>query len=254
MELNKIYNEDCLEGMKKLDDSSIDLTVTSPPYDNLREYNGYSWDFEKTAKELFRVTKEGGVVVWIVNDATVKGSETGTSFKQALNFMECGFRLYDTMIWKKPNCGGVGSLLRYENTFEYMFVFSKGKPVSCNIIKDKLNKHVGMVSKASSRDSNGLTRKKAGYGKNLIQKYGRRHNVWEITPEKRNGINHPAVFPEKLARDHIITWSNENDIILDPFIGSGTTAIAAMNVGRRFIGFELDASYYDIAKERIENA
>lgn len=107
--MNRDYNYitlgDCVELMKEIPDDFIDLTVTSPPYDNLRDYNNeMTWNFEKfkeVAKELFRITKPGGVVVWVVGDATIKGSETGTSFRQALFFKDCGFNLHDTMIYKK---------------------------------------------------------------------------------------------------------------------------------------------------------
>ena len=138
MELNKIYNEDCIEGMKKLESEIIDLTITSPPYDNLRKYNGYSFDFENIAKELYRTTKKGGVAAWVVNDSTVKGSETGTSFKQALFFKEIGFNLHDTMIFAKNNPVPL-THNRYEQQFEYMFILSKGKPKTFNGLK-KLNK------------------------------------------------------------------------------------------------------------------
>ena len=141
LELNKIYNMDCLEGLKLLDDNCIDLTVTSPPYDNLRTYNGYYFDFENIAKELYRVTARGGVVVWVVGDATVKGNETGTSFKQALWFKECGFNLHDTMIWVKDGGGAVGSNKCYTQNFEYMFVFSKETPKTINLIYDKPTSH-----------------------------------------------------------------------------------------------------------------
>lgn len=254
MILDTIYNEDCLEGMIRLPDGCIDLTVTSPPYDNLRTYNGYSWDFEGVAKELYRVTKDGGVVVWIVADATVKGSETGTSFKQALFFKECGFNLHDTMIWNKCNCGSVGSLNRYENVFEYMFVLSKGKPRVANIIKDKPNKRFGEIQHGSIRQSNGIVRKTSQYGKKRIAEFGRRWNVWEVFPCKSPKERlHPAPFPEQLANDHIISWSNEGDVVLDPFMGSGTTAKMAMLNGRHYIGYEVDEGYCEIARQRIND-
>ena len=255
LELNKIYNMDCLDGMKLLDDECIDLTVTSPPYDNLRTYNGFSWDFEATAKELYRITKQGGVVVWIVADATIKGSETGTSFKQALYFLDCGFNLHDTMIWNKQNCSSVGAMNRYENVFEYMFVFSKGFPETHNIICDKPNKRAGEMQHGSIRQKDGTVRKTSQYGKREIAEYGRRQNVWNIFPAKspRERL-HPAPFPEQLANDHIISWSNEGDTVLDPFAGSGTTAKMALLTNRNFIGFELDKQYCEIANERIQKA
>ena len=261
IELNTIYNEDCLEGMKRIPDGSIDLTVTSPPYDNLRSYNGNndSWNEEvwkTTLKELYRTATEGGVVVWVVSDATIKGSETGTSFKQALYAKEIGFRLYDTMIWRKPHTGAIGNLNAYENVFEYMFVFSKGKPKSTNIIKDKPNKRAGELQSGSMRKIDGTVKKdNKGYGSKKIESYGRRHNVWDINPVKNNrGGKHPAPFPIQLAEDHIITWSDEGGTVLDPFMGSGTTAIACLNTNRTFIGFELDETYYNLSLQRIAEA
>jgi site-specific DNA-methyltransferase (adenine-specific) len=256
----KLYHGDCLELMRDISDNTVDLTVTSPPYDNLRTYNGNieQWNFAKfeaIARELYRVTKEGGVAVWIVADATIKGSETGTSFKQALYFKDCGFNLHDTMIWNKGNCSSIGALNRYENVFEYMFVFSKGKPKSTNIIKDKPNKRFGEKQHGSIRQANGEVRKTSGYGKRCIAEFGRRHNVWNVFPCKSPAERlHPAPFSEQLAHDHIISWSNEGDTVLDCFMGSGTTGVACVRTGRRFIGMELDQSYFDIASERIETA
>ena len=252
---------DCLEVMRDmLPDGSVDLTVTSPPYDNLRTYNGTlnDWTPEKwqaIIRELFRVTKQGGVVVWIVGDATINGSETGTSLRQALYAMDCGFRLHDTMIWNKRNCSSVGSLNRYENVFEYMFVFSKGAPDCAHVIKDRENKRAGEIQNGSIRQKDGSVRKTSGYGKRTIAQFGRRHNVWEIFPAKSKRERlHPAPFPEALARDHIITWSNPGDVVFDPFIGSGTTGKMALIEGRRFIGIERDRKYFDIACERIAKA
>jgi site-specific DNA-methyltransferase (adenine-specific) len=240
--------------MKKLPDNCIDLTITSPPYDNLRTYKGFEWDFESTAKELYRITKQGGVVVWIVNDATIKGSETGTSFKQALFFKECGFNLHDTMIWEKPTFTATGSLkVRYAPVFEYMFVFSKGKPKSFNPIKDKENKHFGTVSYGTVRTGDGETKRLSKACE--IKRFGQRHNVWHMSPcnSSKERCGHPAPFPEQLANDHIISWSNEGDTILDCFMGSGTTAIACMESNRKYIGFEISAEYCKMANERIKN-
>ena len=251
LELNKVYNMDCVEGMKLLDDECIDLTVTSPPYDNLRTYNGFTWDFESVAKELYRVTKQGGVVVWMVADATIKGSETGTSFRQALYFMECGFNLHDTMIWQKDAIA-YPDANRYQQCFEYMFIFSKGAPKTINLISDRQNKSFGRKVTGTERSPNGVTRKASCYG-NPIKKYGVRWNVWIINNTKNNGKRlHPAPFPERLASDHIISWSNDGDTILDCFMGSGTTAKMAMLNNRNYIGFELSSEYCEIAKQRIE--
>ena len=243
---------DCLDVMKTISDNSVDLTITSPPYDNLRTYNGNieQWNFDKfkeIAKELYRVTANGGVVVWVVGDATVKGSETGTSFKQALYFKEIGFNLHDTMIYEKAQAC-FGSNLCYLQSFEYMFVFSKGKPKSINLIRDRKNIRHGEESMASS----GLSKdgKKAPRCRKMMSEYGKRKNIW------RYGVGggktgHPAVFPEQLANDHIISWSDEGDTVLDCFMGSGTTGKMAVLNNRNFIGIELDKSYFNIAKKRI---
>jgi DNA modification methylase len=250
----KLYNGDCLEVMKDIPDNSIDLTVTSPPYDNLRTYNGYLWDFENIAKELFRITKKGGVVVWVVGDQTIKGSETGTSFKQALYFMELGFNLHDTMIYAKENYVPL-THNRYEQEFEYMFVFSKGKPKTFNPIKVAC-KYAGTETwgKPSfhKTNSSGLV----SVDKKKINDTKIKGNIfyYRTGKVKNNGITFPAPFPEQLAKDHIISWSNENDIVLDPFMGSGTTGKVCKLLNRNFIGIEISKEYMEIAKERIENA
>lgn len=256
----RLLKGDCLELMKSVPDVSVDLTVTSPPYDNLRTYNGNidQWNFEKfkeIAKELYRITKLGGVVVWIVNDATIKGSETGSSFRQALYFKECGFNLHDTMIWDKGVFTATGSLaVRYASVFEYMFVFSKGKPKAFNPIKDRKNKHAGGKLHGTVRLADGSFKPVSGAGSKTRGEIGQRFNIWQIPPvqSRRERTGHPAQYPERLVRDHIISWSNEGDIVLDPFMGSGTTGVACVNTNRHFIGMELDENYYEIAKKRIE--
>lgn len=248
LELNRIYQMDCLEGMKRMTDNSIDLTVTSPPYDNLRKYNGYSFDFEEVAKELYRITKKGGVVVWVVNDATIKGSESGTSFKQALFFKEIGFNLHDTMIWEKTGNGCLGSQNAYGQVFEYMFIFSKGKIKTHNLIKDRENK----IKSGKVKVNAGLVDGK-GYERIVERKpFGKRTNIWRINQQQRS--KHPAPFPEQLAQDHILSWSNEGDIVLDPFIGSATTAKMALLNNRNYIGFEISGEYVDIANQRLNQA
>jgi len=252
MEMNKIYNENCLHTMQRMQDNFIDLTVTSPPYDNLRTYNGYSFEFEGIAKELFRITKEGGVVVWIVNDATINGCETGTSFKQALKFIECGFNLHDTMIWNKKTFTATGSLkVRYAPVFEYMFILSKGKCKTFNPIKDKKNKTFGMSFATSTvRQKDGTTKQISNKEGAIVKEFGQRHNVWYISTAKPTG-NHPAAFPEKLANDHIISWSNEGDLVYDCFMGSGTTAKMCILNNRKYIGSEISKEYVDIANKRL---
>ena len=263
MNLNELYKQayyknkfgmilcgDCVEIMRKMDDACIDLTVTSPPYDNLRTYNGYCFDFENVAKELYRVTKDGGIVVWVVGDATIKGSETGTSFKQALFFKECGFNLHDTMIYAKANPMPCKSK-RYTPAFEYMFVFSKGQPKTFNPIMEDC-KFAGKKSARTVIYADG-TRKH--YNKGFYKDTKVKRNVFEynVGTGKGRGIKHPAVFPEQLANDHILSWSNPNDIVFDPFMGSGTTSKMAMLNNRRFIGCEISEEYCNIIKDRLNN-
>ena len=259
IETGMCYNENCLDTMAKMPDGFIDLAVTSPPYDNLRAYNGYSFDFEAVAKELFRVTKKGGVVVWVVGDATIKGSETGTSFKQALEFVNCGFNLHDTMIYQKDNPPPVGGSNRYYQHFEYMFVFSKGRPKTFNPIKrkrrNKYNDKRTERVKGFNRDIDGnFTKKKVSCGVGDV-KIG---NIWKYVVGGGNsveyGIKHPATFPEKLVNDHIISWSNEGDLVYDPFMGSGTTAKMAIINRRKWIGSEISEEYCKIIERRITTA
>lgn len=252
MRLDYIECGDCAKLMQTLPSESIDLTVTSPPYDNLRMYNGYSFDFETIANQLFRITKQGGVVVWIVSDGTENGSETGTSFRQALYFKECGFNLHDTMIWKKESCAFPESTRYYPN-FEFMFVLSKGLPKTVNLIADRKNKWAGAKVYGTFRESDGRLKGRSSTWKQSVCKdFGIRFNVWEIPSEKNNKTGHPAVFPKRLVQDHIITWSNEKDVVFDPFMGSGTTALAAHELNRHFIGFEISEEYFEKTKKRID--
>jgi site-specific DNA-methyltransferase (adenine-specific) len=263
---NQLYNEDCLITMGNMEDNSIDLTLTSPPYDDLRTYNkhvggnetkfnGYSFPFENIARELFRVTKKGGVVIWVVGDATNKGSETGTSFRQALYFKECGFDLYDTMIYQKTGTP-FPQKTRYNQTFEYMFVFSKGKPNTFNPIMKK-NVTAGAVRHSRKfRNPNGEM--VPGFNGKPVNEYGIENNIWLI----KNGMNkstkdlvafeHPAIFPEELAAKHIISWTKNGDLIYDPFMGSGTTAKMSILLDRNWIGSELDSTYSEICNKRLK--
>ena len=248
MEINKCYNENCLDTMAMMPDGFVDLTVTSPPYDNLRTYNGYCFDFENVAKELFRVTKDGGVVVWVVGDATIKGSETGTSFRQALYFKEIGFNLHDTMMYRKINYIPL-THNRYEQEFEYMFVFSKGKPKTFNPIK------IPCATKGQIRNRKNSNKEEGSAVRNrnevtVTKSEKIKGNVWEMSVSNTKH-NHPAIFPEQLANDHIISWSNECDTVLDCFMGSGTTGVACKNLNRKFIGIEKDETYFKIAQDRI---
>lgn len=225
----KLYCGDCVKVMRqKVVDESVQLTVTSPPYDNLRIYKGFTWNFEETAQELYRVTKPGGVVVWVVGDATIKGSETCTSFRQALYFKECGFNLHDTMIYEKAGTGAVGSNYTYFQTWEYMFVFSKGKLAVCNLLYDRKNQTAG-GSHSHGRGKQGDCSKDKKY--RITPEFGRRTNIWRYGVsgfQMESCYRHPAKFPFKLAEDHILSWSNQQDLILDPMCGSGTTGKMAV--------------------------
>ena len=253
----ELWQGDCLELMKNIPDGSVDLTVTSPPYDNLRTYNGFYWDFENTARELLRITKNGGVVVWIVGDSyDKKGSETLTSFKQALFFKEIGFNVHDTMIYQK-NSYPFPPSNRYYQQFEYMFVLSKGKPKTANLLrqKTKWRKDTNQVSTCRNADGSTTAMKyEKGKEDRILD------NVWLIntgymrTTKDKFAYKHPAMFPEELCEKHILSWSNEGDIIFDCFMGSGTTGKMAVLNNRRFIGIELDEGYFEIAKKRIEEA
>lgn len=249
-----LYNEDCLKTLNRFEDESIDLVVTSPPYDDLREYNNsssWSWEsFTAIADALLQKLKKGGVIVWIVNDAYINGFRSLTSFRQALYFQEIGLGMHDAMIWEKdtfnfpfPN--------RYHQCYEYMFILSKGKPKTFNPIKDK---------KTNSRDRKLSTyREKDGSIKRVnrilkVEDYGKRFNIWTCPGVKSNKerFGHPAPFPLELVRDHILSWSNENDLVYDPFSGSGTTCYAAQYLNRNWVGSEIDSTYFEIAVNRIQ--
>lgn len=260
--VNTIICGDNMKVMPDLPDGCIDLTVTSPPYDNLRDYKGYSFNFEGIAKQLYRITKVGGVVVWIVGDMTVNGSETGTSFKQALYFKKIGFNLHDTMIYEKSGCS-FPETNRYYPIAEYMFVLSKGSPKTTNLISDRINTYAGeyVARENADRQKDGSltpnTAYKNEYNKKVKQ-FGVRYNIWKYSVGKGNTTKddvfaHPAIFPEKLAADHILSWSNPGDIILDPMSGSGTTVKMASLLGRRYIGIDISSNYCEIARQRLES-
>ncbi len=252
IEINKNYNESNLETMAKMPDCFVDLTVTSPPYDNLRTYNGYSFPFEDIAKELFRITKQGGVVVWVVGDATQKGSETGTSFKQALFAIECGFNLHDTMIYQKSTPPLTHN--RYEQNFEYMFVWSKGKPNTFNGLREPREYTDNRTKKAFGRNKDNSV--DLGYSSKDETRLKR--NVWRYFAgggaNDKIASQHPAIFPEQLANDHILSWTNEGDLVYDCFMGSGTVAKMSILNNRNWIGSEISSEYCEIIEERIKKA
>jgi site-specific DNA-methyltransferase (adenine-specific) len=254
--IDQIIEGNCVEVMKEFDDEVIDLTVTSPPYDDLRNYKGYVFPFEQIVNELYRITKQGGVVVWVVADATINASETGTSFKQALYFMDAGFNLHDTMIFRKKNPLPQIYRKRYTNEFEYMFVFSKGTVKTHNPIKIDCM-HAGL-------ELNGTTYKNYSKNEQKREKMAKpvknkkiKGNIWEYVVGKRQedqeAKGHPAPFPCELVRDHIFSWTNPNDIVFDPMAGSGTTCRVAVEMRRKYIGIDISHEYCELARERIKN-
>ena len=265
LSLDDTYLMSCIDGMQLMDEESVDLVVTSPPYDDLRTYNDSSKRdhnvFMQVADNLTRVLKQGGVIMWNVNDATIKGSESGSSFRQCLYFMDkCGLRLHDTMIYEKTGTAFASGpkSVRYTQIFEYCFILSKGKPKTINLIQDKKNAWAGYTSFGNAK-----TRKKDGTmhdpnrKSNVIREYGVRTNIWKIKnsggfgQSSKASYKHPATMPEELARGHIQTWSNPNDLVLDPFMGAGTTAQVALEEKRHFIGFEIDEMYHGMCVERV---
>ena len=245
------------EILAQIPDNYVDLTVTSPPYDKLRDYHGFQFDFQTIAAEMYRITKQGGVLVWIIGDSTIKGSETGSSFKQALHFKDLGFLLHDTMIYQKSGFA-FPSKNRYHQIFEFMFVLSKGKPKTFNPIKDKPNKSQYTFSK-KRRHKDGTMSHQQDTSRISVENFGMRFNIWRYktgrphtTPDDA-AYQHPALFPEKLARDHIISWSNPGDIVLDPMNGAGTTTKMAYTLGRKFIGIDISQDYCKIALERLQS-
>lgn len=253
--LNTIIEANCIEVMRSMSDDVIDLTVTSPPYDDLRNYKGYVFPFEEIAKQLLRITKPGGVVVWIVADATIDATETGTSFKQALLFKEIGFNLHDTMIFRKKNPIPQIYRKRYNNEFEYMFIFSKGVVKTHNpIMVDCL--HAGLELNGTTYKNYSKNDQKRAKLANPVGDKKIKGNIWEYVvgkkQEDQEAKRHPAPFPCELVRDHIASWTNPDDIVLDPMCGSGTTPRVAYEMGRRFIGIDISHDYCEIARSRVK--
>lgn len=262
MDINKTYLEDNIQTLKKMPDDFLDMVITSPPYDGIRKYNGFSFDIDEMSKQLFRCMKPGGVVVWVVNDQVKNGSETGTSFRQALKFMDAGFKLHDTMIYEKNSSTYPASAKsnRYTQIFEYMFVLSKGKPKTTNLICDKKNKWAGHTNW-------GKNTKRLGDNEQLVSiesikpvpDFSPRNNIWRyvngggFASKDKIAYQHPAIFPEQLAADHIKTWTNPGDLVYDPFMGSGTTAKMSIVLGRNWVGSEISEEYLNISNQRINN-
>lgn len=249
--INHIWQGDCLEYMKLLPNKCVDLVVTSPPYDDLRNYDGYSFDFESIANELFRILVNGGIIVWIVADSTKDGTESGTSFKQALYFKKLGLNLHDTMIYQKINYIPL-THKRYEQEFEYMFILSKGGPKTFNPLlkKNKLGGKKYNPNRPRDYDGNAIRHNRSE--ELTFKEYGQKGNIFGYVVGAGNEkTNHPATFPEQLAADHIMSWSNKGDLVLDPMNGSGTTTKMAKQLGRKFIGIEISEKYCKIAEQRL---
>ncbi len=250
--LNTLNVGNAVDFMHNMPDDFIDLTVTSPPYDNLRNYNGYEFEFEKIAEQLLRVTKKGGVVVWIVGDKIKNGNKSLTSFKQALYFQGIGFNMHDVMIYAKKNTPFMRSNA-YTNGYEYMFVFSKGTPKTFNPIKEQTVRS-GLEMLVFNKGADGKNNKVL----KTLNKEKTKSNIWYYavglggTTNDKIAFEHPAVFPEKLAYDHIISWSNENDIVFDPMCGSGTTCKMALLNNRNYIGVDISEEYIKIAESRLK--
>jgi len=243
----KLYNDDCIKVMKNFSDQTFDLIITSPPYDDLRGYNS-KVNWAEFGQNAYRTLKDGGIMVWNVNDKIKNGSKSLTSFKQCLLFNEIGFNVNDVMIWKKSNPMPQVKQPRYNQVFEYMFIFSKGKPKTFNPIKVPCKcagQNYSSTCKKITKD------KERVYKEFEINNTKVDDNIWEFAVSQ-NKTKHPAVFPIELPLRHIKSWSNENDIILDPFMGSGTTGLACQQLNRNFIGIELDKEYYQIAVDRME--
>jgi site-specific DNA-methyltransferase (adenine-specific) len=260
LEANKIYCGDNIELCKEIDDNNIDLTITSPPYSNIRKYQGFSWDFEKLAKELYRVTSDGGIVCWIINDQYIKGGRDLQSFKQAIYFKEtCGFTIHDVMIYQKSGFNFPANN-RYHQVYEYILVLTKGKIKTFNPLMDRKNAYPGQKAHGLHRgaDENSYQDMSQIIKAKPAGEYGKRYNVWYVKVGKRKGVaqndiayKHPAIFPESLCGDLIKSFSNENDLIFDPFMGSGTVAIVCNNLKRNFLGLEISQEYCDIANKRL---
>ena len=253
--INTITTGNCVELMKQMPDNSVDMCITSPPYDNLRTYKGYTFPFDEIATQLFRIIKEGGIVVWVVNDATINGTETGTSFKQALRFKEIGFNIHDTMIFLKTNPIPQIYRKRYTNVFEYMFVFSKGNVKTHNPLTVPCM-HAGLELKGTTYKNFSTGTQTRGKMAKPVKEEKLRGNVWEYVVGKKavdqEAKGHPAPFPYDLAKDHIISWTNVGDIVLDPMCGSGTSIVAANDLRRQFIGFDISEEYCELAKKRLK--
>lgn len=258
MTSHTIIEGDAATALKTLPNGCVHLGVTSCPYDDLRTYGKekVSWDFETIAKELYRVLCPGGVLCWNVNDQVVNGGETLTSCKQKIYFVEqCGFRVHDTMIYEKRNFSHPEKV-RYHQVFEYVYVLSKGAPRAFNPIKDKKNATAGCIGNLGVNTYTERDGTKSVREKKLTAEYGMRTNVWMGNTRGQEDmcipLKHPAMMPKWLARDLILSWSNAGDIVIDPFMGSGTTIQQAEATGRSGIGIEINPEYIRDFRQNLD--
>jgi site-specific DNA-methyltransferase (adenine-specific) len=252
-----LFLNDCVNGLRDLADESIDETVTSPPYDAIRDYHGHSrFDFPSLVQQLYRVTKPNGVVVWVVGDQITQGGLSGTSHHQAIGFQEAGFIIHDEIVYQAHGVRYPNSS-RYYNVHQKVFVFSKGRPKTFNPIQDRPNQNAGKSGHGGQmRNRDGSITRRKRDKTYIIKPYGVRTNVWKIVTTNGGPDQlwsaHPAIFPLPLPYDCIHSWSNPNDVVLDPFAGSGQTLIAAMLQGRHFLGFEICPSFYRLIERRLQ--
>jgi site-specific DNA-methyltransferase (adenine-specific) len=251
--VNQILQTDCVQGMQQLPDCCIPLTVTSPPYDHFRAYGGHRFDFEAVAKELWRITMKGGIVVWVVQDQVVKGSFTGTKHRQAIYFQELGFGIHNELTMVTLN-SRIPQKVRYTPTSHTAFVLAKGHPRAVNLLRDKPNKQAGMYKPTWSRRTREGNRETGSYGKE-VARFGLRSDVWVYLVGNNvtttDGTKHPALMPEEMAEDLIVSWSRPGDLVFDPFAGAGTTCKMAMLNHRHYLGMEIHEPYVHVAKARL---
>lgn len=256
-ELNEIYCIDCVEGMKKIPDNSVDIVVTSPPYDGIRDYNGFNFDLHETGRGLIRILKEGGIVAMVIQDQTKNFGKTLTSFKTIIDWCDnIGFKLFECVIYRKHGSEGAWWTNRFRVDHEYMPIFLKGeKPQYFNKENLKVPSiHGGKVMTGSgSRRTDGKTNARVTRPINTMKCRG---TIWNYLmagdkdPIKRQ---HPAPFPDQIPLDFIECFCPPGGVVLDPFMGSGSTAVAAKKLNRKYIGFDTSEEYIKIAHARLRN-
>jgi DNA modification methylase len=255
--LNQILQADCLKELAFFDDNSIDLTVFSPPYDGIRDYkNNWVFNFVELGKHLFRVTKDGGVAVVVIGDGTKNFAKSLTSFRLAVNWVDdIGWKLFESVIYKRDGNPGAWWNQRFRVDHEYILMFFKGnRPKTFH--KEHLmipSKHAGKIYSGTDRLTNGGFKKIEPKAVNPMKCRG---TVWEYSTSNTEGnrlkLQHPATFPDKLASDLILCFSEPHDVVLDPMCGSGTTCVQAKLNNRQFIGIEISEEYCDIARKRLQ--